>query len=141
MINSVNSNRAESSNVKSSDVVNFCNSNREVANSDIRNVLTNWKSTCSEKKDLNNVDNTDNNINVNFSSHYDEALFSPRLVQPNRGGNSEKNTNNKLMMLMISPRMGGMDRSDQEIEIHLSPGKKKCHFNTNKYMMNRKHGN
>ncbi len=72
--------------------------------------LINWKSTAILASDKNLVIGSDNTnckeLNINFSSQYDEGLFSPRHIPPSN-----------------RPVVVPVDKSEQEIEIHLSPGK------------------
>jgi len=81
--------------------------------------LRSWKATGMSNSEK-NVGGNCKELNVNFSSQYDEELFSPRLAS-SRGGSESKR-------IVLNPVSGSdcheqIDKSEQEIEIQLSPGK------------------
>lgn len=74
------------------------------------NALTNWQSTISGSEKHLIVSDACKDLNTNFSSHYEEELFSPRC-QSHRAGSENR---------IKSPIL--QDNSEQEIEIQLSTG-------------------
>ncbi len=81
--------------------------------------LRSWKATGMSNSEK-SVGGNCKELNVNFSSQYDEELFSPRLAS-SRGGSESKR-------IVLNPVSGSgcheqIDKSEQEIEIQLSPGK------------------